>query len=230
MSGGVDTVSDGIAMSRIFITGGMGYLGSRLIPRLVARGHEVRALVRPASDPKLHGVCPTVHGDPLVKESFARHIPPADTFVYLVGVPHPSPRKAREFRSIDLVSIRAAVAASMEGGIRHFIYLSAAHPAPVMKDYIAVRAEGEATIRAAGLHATILRSWYVLGPGHRWPALLLPAYWILERIPRTLETATRLGLVTLEQMLSALIASVESPCAAIRVLEVPEIRAEGPPS
>jgi len=34
---------------KVFIAGGTGYMGSRLIPLLVARGHEVKALVRPGS-------------------------------------------------------------------------------------------------------------------------------------------------------------------------------------
>ena len=33
------------------------------------------------------------------------------------------------------------------------------------------------------LHATILRPWYVLGPGRRWPVMLLPAYWLMGLLP-----------------------------------------------
>ena len=94
---------------------------------------------------------------------------PATTFVQLVGVSHPSPAKAAEFRSIDLVAGSEAIAAAVFAGIQHLIYVSVAHPAPMMKAYIAVRAECEALIRESGLNATILRPWYVLGPGHRWP-------------------------------------------------------------
>ena len=67
------------------------------------------------------------------------------------------------------------------------MYLSVAQPAPMMKAYIAVRAECEAEILTAGLNATILRPWYVLGPGHRWPYVLIPLYRVLEMIPSTRE-------------------------------------------
>ena len=120
----------------------------------------------------------------------------------LVGVAHPSPAKAAEFRSVDLVAGREAVAAASYAGIQHFVYVSVAQPAPMMKAYQEVRAECEAAIRSSGLHATILRPWYVLGPGHRWPYLLIPAYWLFEKLSSTREGAQRLGLVTLEQMLA----------------------------
>jgi uncharacterized protein YbjT (DUF2867 family) len=147
--------------------------------------------------------------------------------VQLVGVSRPSPAKAAEFRSIDLVAGREAVVAAVYAGIQHFVYVSVAQPAPMMKAYLAVRAECETLIRESGLNATILRPWYVLGPGHRWPYALIPAYWLLGRIPSTREGAQRLALVTLEQMLQALTVAVESPCHGMRVMGVPEIRARG---
>jgi uncharacterized protein YbjT (DUF2867 family) len=145
--------------------------------------------------------------------------------VQLVGVAHPSPAKVVEFRQIDLPAGLGAVAAAKSAGIRHFIYLSVAHPAPMMHSYIVVRSECEATIESTGLNATILRPWYVLGPGHRWPYLLLPIYKIAELLPSTREGAQRLGLVTLEQMITALTFAVENPAVGIRLVAVPDIRA-----
>jgi len=96
-----------------------------------------------------------------------------------------------------------------------------------MKAYIQVRSECEAIIRESRMNATILRPWYVLGPGHRWPYLLLPMYKLMESFPATREGALRLGLVTLEQMCRALVHAVETPAQGVRILEVPEIRVSG---
>ena len=76
---------------RVFVTGGSGYMGQRLIARLLDRGHEVRALVRAGSEKKLPAGCVPVVGDALDGKSYASRIAPADTFVQLVGVTHPSP-------------------------------------------------------------------------------------------------------------------------------------------
>jgi uncharacterized protein YbjT (DUF2867 family) len=151
-------------------------------------------------------------------------VPPSDTLVHLVGTPRPNPSKARQFREIDLASIRASVSAATGGGVRHLVYVSVAHPAPVMRAYIAARVEGEALVRASGIAATVLRPWYVLGPGHRWPYLLIPIYALLGRWPSTAEGARRLGLVSRAQMIAALVLAVEHPPRGVRVVGVPEIR------
>jgi uncharacterized protein YbjT (DUF2867 family) len=208
----------------IFITGGTGYVGRPLISSLLQRGHQVRALVRPGSEGKLPSGCRTVVGDALDATSYRDHILPADIFVQLVGVSHPSPAKAAQFRSVDLASASGAINAAKQAGIQHFVYLSVAHPAPVMKAYIEVRTACEAIIAESGMHATILRPWYVLGPGHRWPYALLPMYWLMGLLPAMREGARRLGLVTLEQMTRALVSAVENPAQGIRIVEVPEIR------
>jgi len=116
------------------------------------------------------------------------------------------------------------VTAATSAGVKHLVYVSVAQPAPVMKAYLVVRAEGEALVRASGLSATILRPWYVLGPGHRWPTVLVPVYWMLERLPWTREGATRLGLLSRQQMIHALVWAIEHPCVGVRTLTVPAIR------
>ena len=209
---------------RVFITGATGYMGRHLIPELLRAGHEVRALARPGSESKLPAGCEIVSGNALDAKTYSEKIAPCDTFVHLIGVSHPSPAKAREFREIDLKSAVEAVPAAKAAGVRHFVYVSVAQPAPVMKAYLAVRAEAEALIRSSGMNATILRPWYVLGPGHRWPVVLIPFYWLAEHIPATRERALRLGLVSTKQMIAALRSAVENPAQGVTIVTVPEIR------
>ena len=210
----------------MFVTGGTGYIGRRLIEALLARGHRVRALVRPESAGRVPAGAITVVGNALEASSFAAAVTPADTIVHLVGTPHPSPSKAAEFQRVDRPSILATVEAARRAGAAHLVYVSVAHPAPVMHAYIAARSAGERAIADAGLTATILRPWYVLGPGHRWPYLLIPFYAVARLIPSKRESARRLGLVTLPQMVNALVRAVENPPrpGQIRILEVPDIQ------
>jgi uncharacterized protein YbjT (DUF2867 family) len=208
----------------VFITGGTGYIGSRIIPALLERGHTVRALIRPGSEKKLPPGAWPILGNALSAPTFARDVAPSDTFLQLVGVAHPSPSKADEFQKIDLVSIQESVKAIQDSTIRHFIYLSVAHPAPAMKAYVAVREEGERLIRATGIPATFVRPWYVLGPGHWWPYAILPFYWLWSAFPAQRDTARRLYPVKLAQVVNAIVDAVEHPANAIRVIEAPELK------
>jgi uncharacterized protein YbjT (DUF2867 family) len=89
--------------------------------------------------------------------------------------------------------------------------------------------EGEALVAATGIPATILRPWYVLGPGHRWAMLLLPIYALFRLVPGTRDAAERLGLVTQAQMTAALLDAVANPpLEGTRIVEVPGIRRAGP--
>jgi len=208
----------------VFLTGSTGYIGSRLIPLLRKRGNVVTALVRKGSESKLPAGVTGVSGDALQMDSYTEAVRTFDTFIHMIGVPHPSPAKAKQFHDVDLVSIKVAVKAAREAGVRHFVYLSVAHPAPVMKEFIAVRSAGEEMIRESGINATFVRPWYVLGPGHWWPYGILPVYWILEQLPKTKESAERLGLVTINQMLSVLVWAVENPPSGVEIVDVPRIR------
>lgn len=208
----------------VFVSGGTGYIGLPLLRVLVERGHRIRALVRPGSENKLPMGCEPINGNALDASSYADRVAPSHTFVQLVGVAHPTPSKSVEFRNIDRASALGAIAAAKNSGVQHFVYLSVAQPAPVMKSYTAVRAECEAALHAAGMNVTIVRPWYVLGPGHRWPYALLPMYWLCERIPSTRHGARRLGLVSLPQMTRTLVSAIENPCIGARIIEVPQIR------
>lgn len=208
----------------VFVTGGTGYIGRPLVDTLLARGHAVHVLVRPAGAARLPAGVVTVIGDALEAATFAAAIPPRATVVHLVGTPRPSPAKAAEFERVDLASIRATADAARRAGASHLVYVSVAHPAPVMHAYIAVRRQGEALVTATGIPATILRPWYVLGPGHRWPWLLLPFYALGRLLPATREHAVRLGLLPLGQFVTALVAAAETPpVSGVRIIDVPAI-------
>lgn len=211
----------------VFITGGTGYMGSRLIPLLVKREHAVKALVRKRSERLVPAGASVVIGDALQMNAYTNDVHGCDTFMHLIGTPHPSPAKAKQFHDVDLVSAQVAIKAARDAGVRHFIYLSVAQPAPVMKAFLDVRAQGEAMIRESGIPATFLRPWYVLGPGHWWAYATVPVYWIFERLPKTKESARRLGLITIDQIVNALLWAVENPPQEIQILEVPQIRRLG---
>ncbi len=199
-----------VGATDIFLTGATGYLGTRLIPRLLSRGHRVTALVRPGSEHKLPQGVRIVSADPLKAETFQEFVPAGCVFVQLLGIRKPSPKKAAQFRQIDLPSLKTSADAAVRAKVKRFVYLSVAQePTKIMEAYQQVRAEGERYCLEKGLPCVFLRPWYIVGPGHWWPLLLLPFYRLARLFPVSRRKAKALGLNTLPQLLRALTAAVE---------------------
>jgi len=215
-------------MSRnVFVNGATGFVGSHLVPALVLRGHRVNAGVRENSVSKLPAGVEVVVCDALRAETYEPALASCDTFVQLVGVAHPSPAKAEQFKTVDLESCRQAVRAVAAAKIPHFVYVSVAQPSPVMKAYVSVRQECERLIGEAGLNASIVRPFYILGPGRRWPLLLRPFFAIAEKLPATRETAQRITFITIAQMVGALVSAIENPPRGVRVWPAADIKKFG---
>jgi uncharacterized protein YbjT (DUF2867 family) len=209
----------------VFITGGTGYLGRRFISLLLQSGYQVKALTRNGSEQKLPRGCTPVIGNPFDASAFVDAIDQGSTFVQLLGVSHPAPSKKDLFYKIDFASVAASVAAAKQAAVAHFVYVSVAQtPTSVMQDYQNCRAKCEAMIQASGLKASIIRPWYVVGPGHYWPLLLLPLFKLLEIIPQTSAKAKALRLVYLTQMLDTLVYALVNPPNDMGIFEIEQIR------
>lgn len=212
-------------MKTVFITGATGYIGKRLTKLLLQRGHKVIALVRKGSEDKVIAGAEVVIANPFDPDSFQASIPKGAVFVQLLGVAHPSPKKAKQFREIDLRSVKASADAAANAGVSHFVYISVAMaPSKIMAAYQSVRKEGEEYSKSKKLNCSFIRPWYVIGPGHYWPVLLLPVYGIAELVPAWRQKARAMALVTIHQMLRTAIKVVEADPVPLRTIEIKQIR------
>ena len=73
---------------KVFVTGGNGFIGSRVVRELVGRGHDVRCLLRSTSDTRRIDDLPVerVVGDLGDAEALDRGLAGADGCVHLAGV------------------------------------------------------------------------------------------------------------------------------------------------
>ena len=171
-------------MQTVFITGGTGYMGKRLIKMLLAKGYRIIALTRRQSRHEVPAGAEVVTGNPFDEKTFSESIPRGCVFVQLLGVPHPSPSKVQQFTNINPASVKVSANAAEKAGVSHFVYVSVSmQQNNFMQAYQQVRWQGENYCLAKKLSSTFIRPWYVLGPGHWWPVLLLPFYALASLVP-----------------------------------------------
>lgn len=162
---------------KILVTGATGYIGGRLIPRLLDLGHAVRVLVR---DPgRIAGRSWTdrvevVTGDLLEPGTAARALEGVEAAYYLVH----SMTSGRDFAAKDLAAAESFVAAA--GGLRRLVYLGGLMPTSgYVSEHLASRAEvGRVLLRHPG--AVEFRAGPIIGSGS---ASFEMVRYLTERLP-----------------------------------------------
>jgi uncharacterized protein YbjT (DUF2867 family) len=218
-------------MKPIFITGGTGYIGKRLIKRLRDLGYDVTALVRKGSEHRLPTGIRAIIADPFDASTFQQWIPKGCIYIQLPGVSHPSPGKKEQFREVDLQSVKASADAAIKTGASHFIYMSVAMTdSNILKEYQAARKEGENYLLSTPLVCTFIRPWHVIGPGHLWPVFLQPLHQIRKLLFAGKKKSEKISFITIGQLLDVMMKAIESPPQKLRIFEIRHIKHKSLPS
>ena len=176
---------------RCLVTGATGYIGGRLVPRLLAAGHEVRCLARdPARlrDAPWSGDVETVRGDVLDEASLVDAMRGVDVVHYLVHS-----LRDKDFVDTDRRAAGNVARAAEQAGVRRVVYLGGLHPAGTdLSPHLASRTEvGEIFLRGL-VPAAVLQAAVIIGSGsasfemlrhltERLPVMVTPR-WVHNRI------------------------------------------------
>lgn len=143
------------------MTGGTGFVGSRLIEQALAAGHRVRALARrpqPARDGLLW-----VAGALEDRDALARLVEGADVVVHVAGVVNAPDRTG--FAAGNIAGTEAMLDATRDAGVARFVHVSSlAAREPALSDYGWSKAEAEARVVASDRDWTVVRPPAVYGP------------------------------------------------------------------
>lgn len=159
---------------RVAVTGGTGFVGSHLVPMLLASGHEIRVIGRGTRSTTLpSGLAPTF-GDVLTGAGLAEAFQDADVVVNLVAVIRN--QGLQTFESVNSQGTAHVVEAAQRAGVRRLVQLSAigADPDPTFP-YLFSKWQGEQWIRGSGLEWVVLRSSVIFGERDGFFSLLAKA-------------------------------------------------------
>ncbi len=149
-------------MSVFAITGGTGFVGSRLIDLALEGGHQVRALTRRDQPPRT-GVT-WVRGDLDATAALADLCAGADAVIHVAGVVNAPDREG--FAHGNITGTANMLAAAKGAGVRRFVHVSSlAGREPQLSAYGWSKREADTLVKASGLDWTIVRPPAIYGPG-----------------------------------------------------------------
>jgi nucleoside-diphosphate-sugar epimerase len=149
-------------MARLAITGGTGFVGSRLIALATAAGHEVRALTRREQAPRAH--IDWVAGDLSDGAALAKLCAGADAVIHVAGVVNAPDRAG--FAVGNVAGTQNILSAAELAGVQRFVHVSSlAAREPDMSHYGWSKAEAEQLVEHSLLDTVIVRPPAIYGPG-----------------------------------------------------------------
>ncbi len=151
--------------TRCLVTGATGYIGGRLVPRLLDAGLRVRAMARnpdKLADVPWRGDVEVVRGDLTAPESLIEAFDGVDVIYYLVH----SMGTSRDFVAEERRSARNVVEAARRAGVRRLVYLSGLHPeGRKLSRHLASRTEVGEILIDSGIETVVLQAGIVIGSG-----------------------------------------------------------------
>ncbi|MBL3688306.1 SDR family oxidoreductase [Leucobacter zeae] len=211
--------AEGIA-PRVLVLGATGYVGGRLVPRLLTGGYRVRVLTR---SPERVAAAPwagdaeIVAGDAADAGALRDAMADADIVVYLLH----SMAAGRDFAERDRSIAASTAAAAARAGVRRIVYLGGLHPDGVrLSPHLESRREvGEVLLRSP-VPAVVLQAGVIIGSGSASFEMVRHLTEVLPYMPAPRWVRNRIQPIAIRDVLYYLLAAVRLPGDADRVLDI----------
>lgn len=151
---------------QLVVLGGTGFVGSHLVPRLVADGHRVLLLSRNRERRRELSVLPSVRirsVDIYDANALRRQFDGADAVINLVGILNAFGKQNFQHAHVDLT--QRVIAACQAAGVARLHQMSALKAGQGLSQYLKTKGEAEAHVRNSSLDWTIYQPSVMFGRG-----------------------------------------------------------------
>jgi uncharacterized protein YbjT (DUF2867 family) len=208
---------------RCVIFGATGYLGMRLVPALLAAGHEVRVMARtPAKldDVPWRGDVEVVEGDVTDAEQVQGALDGRQVLYYLVHS-----MLAADFVNVDARGATIVADAAAQAGLSRIVYVGGIIPDQELSEHLASRAEVGELLAKSGVPTVELRAAVIIGAGSASFEMLR---YLTERLPVMVTPKwlrTRVQPIAVRDVLYYLTNAAELPADVSRPFDIggPEV-------
>jgi uncharacterized protein YbjT (DUF2867 family)/uncharacterized protein YndB with AHSA1/START domain len=204
----------------VLVTGATGYVGGRLVQRLLDNGYRVRVMGRDAA--RLQGrpwldQVDVKQGDVLKPETLPEALEGVSDAYYLIH----SMAGSSDFHKRDLVAARNFGHAAHETGVERLIYLGGlGNPDTNLSEHLRSRQQTGDALRECGVPVTEFRAAIIVGSGsvsfemvryltEHLPVMICP-HWVF----------TRVQPIAIRNVLDYLVAALEQPASAGEIVEI----------
>lgn len=204
---------------KVLVTGATGYVGGRLVPKLLERGHDVRVIVRDhhrLDDVPWRDVVDIVEGDLVDQAAVAQALEGRDVVYYLVH----SMSSAGDFEKIERQVATTMAREARTAGVKRIVYLGGLHPEGPLSRHLGSRKEVGDILLASGVPTIALQAGVIIGSGSASFEMIRHLTEVLPYMPAPKWVRNFIQPIAIRDVLHYLVASAELPPSINRAFDI----------
>lgn len=204
---------------KVLVTGATGYVGGRLVPKLLEQGYSVRVLAREPH--RLDGVpwhddVEIIQGDLQVRADVARAVSAVDVVYYLVH----SMSSAGDFEVVERQVATLVAEEAKSAQVKRIVYLGGLHPKGQLSRHLGSRKEVGEILLASGVPTIALQAGVIIGSGSASFEMIRHLTEILPAMPAPKWVRNKIQPIAIRDVLHYLVKSAELPPEINRAFDI----------
>ena len=204
---------------KVLVTGATGYVGGRLVPKLLERGHDVRVIVRDRhrlDDVPWRNTVDIVEGDLVDQAAVAAAVQGRDVVYYLVH----SMSSAGDFEKIERQVATTMAREARTAGVQRIVYLGGLHPEGPLSRHLGSRKEVGDILLSSGVPTIALQAGVIIGSGSASFEMIRHLTEVLPYMPAPKWVRNFIQPIAIRDVLHYLVASADLPASINRAFDI----------